>query len=78
MTECPPIPPSRGHIIMISEPGPPAATMLMPRVSELEYELAEAESEIARHHRDFQSIRDILDEMPPVYEMARRIRNVVG
>lgn len=55
-----------------------SSAILYYRVMELEHDLVEAEAEIARHHRDFESIREVLDEMPPVYEMARRIRGIVG
>ena len=53
----------------------------------LRHELEEARSEIARHHRDFERIRGILDDTLPVLAVAvltvpaaalRRIRNIVG
>ena len=48
------------------------------RVMELEHECEELESEIFRHHRDFELIRTVLDEQPPLKEMTRRIRGIVG
>lgn len=50
---------------------------------ELEHELAEAKSEIARHHRDFERIRawlDWADVNPRVFWKAafHKIRNIVG
>jgi molecular chaperone GrpE (heat shock protein) len=51
---------------------------------ELERQLAEANAEIARHHRDFEAIREILDRVgahaPNSRPAAalRRIRNIVG
>ena len=50
----------------------------MPRVAELEGEVVSVEAELERYRQGFRDIADILDEMPPVYEMARRIRDVIG
>jgi hypothetical protein len=53
------------------------------RIRELERQLREANAEIARHHRDFETIRGILDGVGPTPDsrpaMAlQRIRNIVG
>ena len=41
-------------------------------------ELDEAEAELARHHRDFEAIRDVLDSGLSPEAKLRAIRNVVG
>jgi len=56
------------------------------RTLDLEHELAEANAEIARHHRDFQRIQQILDRFdnsgdPDAVKGVRAlvaIRNIVG
>ena len=42
------------------DPFQPNRLIVQDRTRELEYELVEAKSEIARHHRDFETIREIL------------------
>jgi hypothetical protein len=49
--------------------------------SELRTDLREAQSELRRHHQDFQKIRDILDQAEATWALdptLKAIRNVVG
>lgn len=49
------------------------------QIENLKHELAEANAEIARHHRDFQIVRDLLDAKDEHWDgLARAVRNVVG
>jgi len=46
---------------------------------DIEHELAEAKSEIERHHHDFERIRTVIYADHMAYpEMLRRLRNIVG
>lgn len=48
-------------------------------LTELQYELDEAELEIKRHHRDFAKIQRILDSKElNQSQKVQRIRNIVG
>lgn len=48
-------------------------------ISDLEDELIELKLEIQRHHKDFQRIRDMLDDYDLEHHaLVKEIRNIVG